>query len=159
MKKIFGIVMTILIAASVACAAMLSSSEEKVEKATTTSSSTQSTNPTRQEKVTTKIVTTDKAKIKESAAITLIENCSAKKLGMSNEVKKRCSFMVASNGEKIKDLYYIKVIAVIKKPHKDADGETIYSFDTKGEYYISYDGTTVLTKDLKNGEYSEIDVD
>ncbi len=157
MKKVFSIAMAMIVAASVACAVMLSSPDEKDEKITT--SSTQSTNPTRQEKVTTKIVTTDDAKIKESAAITLIENCSAKKLGMSNEVKKRCSFMVASNGEKIKDIYYIKVIAVIKKPHKDADGETIYSFDTKGEYYISYDGTTVLTKDLKSGEYSEIDVD
>ena len=55
--------------------------------------------------------------------------------------------MVASDGEEIDGKSYIQVIAAIKKEHKDDDGQITYTFNTKGEYYISFDGNEVLRKD------------
>ena len=55
--------------------------------------------------------------------------------------------MVASDGEEINGKSYIQVIAATKKEHKSDDGQATYTFDTKGEYYISFNGDEVLRKD------------
>mgnify|MGYP000983444737 FL=1 len=96
---------------------------------------------------TTSAVATEKAKIKDADAINYIESYSSKQLGLTENDRAKCSFMVASDGEKINGKSYIQVIAAIKKEHKSNDGQATYTFDTKGEYYISFDGDEVLRKD------------
>lgn len=92
-------------------------------------------------------VATEKAKIKDVDAINYIESYSSKQLGLTEDDRAKCSFMVASDGEEINGKSYIQVIAAIKKEHKSDDGQATYTFDTKGEYYISFDGDEVLRKD------------
>lgn len=92
-------------------------------------------------------VATEKAKIKDADAINYIESYSNKQLGLTEDDRAKCSFMVASDGEEINGKSYIQVIAAIKKEHKSDDGQATYTFDTKGEYYISFNGDEVLRKD------------
>lgn len=92
-------------------------------------------------------VATEKAKIKDADAISYIESYSSKQLGLTENDRAKCSFMVASDGEEINGKNYIQVIAAIKKEHKSDDGQATYTFDTKGEYYISFNGDEVLRKD------------
>lgn len=92
-------------------------------------------------------VSTEKAKIKDADAINYIESYSSKQLGLTEDDRAKCSFMVASDGEEINGKSYIQVIAAIKKEHKSDDGQATYTFDTKGEYYISFNGDEVLRKD------------
>lgn len=92
-------------------------------------------------------VATEKAKIKDADAINYIESYSSKQLGLTEDDRAKCSFMVASDGEEINGKSYIQVIAAIKKEQKSDDGQATYTFDTKGEYYISFDGDEVLRKD------------
>lgn len=92
-------------------------------------------------------VATEKAKIKDADAINYIESYSSKQLGLTEDDRAKCSFMVASDGEEINGKSYIQVIAAIKKEHKSDDGQITYTFDTKGEYYISFNGDEVLRKD------------
>lgn len=92
-------------------------------------------------------VATEKAKIKDADAINYIESYSSKQLGLTEDDRAKCSFMVASDGEEINGKSYIQVIATIKKEHKSDVGQATYTFDTKGEYYISFDGDEVLRKD------------
>ncbi len=96
---------------------------------------------------TTTVSATEKAQIKDADAISYIESYSSEELGLSDKDRAKCSFMVASDGEEINGKSYIQVIAAIKKEHKDDDGQITYTFDTKGEYYISFDGDEVLRKD------------
>lgn len=91
-------------------------------------------------------VATEKAKIKDADAINYIESYSSKQLGLTEDDRAKCSFMVASDGEEINGKSYIQVIAAIKKEHKSDDGQATYTFDTKGEYYISFNGDEVLRK-------------
>lgn len=92
-------------------------------------------------------VATEKAKIKDADAINYIESYSSKQLGLTEDDRAKCSFMVASDGEEINGKSYIQVIAAIKKEHKSDGGQATYTFDTKGEYYISFNGDEVLRKD------------
>lgn len=93
------------------------------------------------------VIVTEKAKIKDADAINYIESYSSKQLGLTDEEKKACSFMVASDGEEIDGKKYIKIIAAIKNEQKGDDGQVTYTFDTKGEYFISFNGDEVLRKD------------
>ena len=102
------------------------------------------------------VIVTEKAKIKDADAINYIESYSSKQLGLTDEEKKACSFMVASDGEEIDGKKYIKIIAAIKNEQKGDDGKTTYTFDTKGEYFISFNGDEVLKK---NGDtYSKLEL-
>lgn len=102
------------------------------------------------------IVATEKAKIKDADAINYIESYSSKQLGLTDEEKKTCSFMVASDGEEIDGKKYIKIIAAIKNEQKGDDGKTTYTFDTKGEYFISFNGDEVLKK--SGDTYSKLEL-
>ena len=106
---------------------------------------------------TTEQMTTDSAVIKEADAINLIESYSDKELGLSAEDRKKASFMVASDGVKIEDDYYIEVVATIKTEHKDGE-KTTYTFDHLGIYYIRYDGKKVMRKDMKSEEAKYVDM-
>ncbi len=110
-------------------------------------------------KESTTAITTDDAKIAENDAISLIESYSDEELGLTKKQREECSFMVAGSGVEIDKEYYINVIATVKTEHKDKKtGEITYTFDDKGNYYISYDGKKILSKDPKSGKYSEMKV-
>lgn len=102
------------------------------------------------------VVATEKAKIKDADAINYIESYSSKQLGLTDDEKKACSFMVASDGEEIDGKKYIKIIAAIKNEQKGDDGKTTYTFDTKGEYFISFNGDEVLKK--SGDAYSKLEL-
>lgn len=102
------------------------------------------------------VIVTEKAKIKDADAINYIESYSSKQLGLTDEEKKACSFMVASDGEEIDGKKYIKIIAAIKNEQKGNDGKTTYTFDTKGEYFISFNGDEVLKK--SGDAYSKLEL-
>ena len=91
-------------------------------------------------------VPTDEAKIKTADAVSYIESYSNKELGLSDYDRARCSFMVASDGEDINGKKYVKVIAAIKHEHKDDNGKSTFTLETKGEYFISFDSSEVLKK-------------
>lgn len=106
-------------------------------------------------------ITTDEAVIFDKDAIDLIKSYSAKELGLTEDEYKECSFMIAESGTEIDGKYYIKVIATEKIANEPNEkGEVTYSFNNKGEYYISYDGKTILQKDMKAEEpsYSKMKV-
>ena len=102
------------------------------------------------------VIVTEKAKIKDADAINYIESYSSKQLGLTDDEKKACSFMVASDGEEINGKKYIKIIAAIKNEQKGDDGKTTYTFDTKGEYFISFNGDEVLKK--SGDAYSKLEL-
>ncbi|MGN0516015.1 hypothetical protein [Eubacterium sp.] len=92
-------------------------------------------------------IPTEEAKIKNADAVSYIEGYSNKELGLSDNDRAKCSFMVASEGEIIDGKKYVKVIAAIKHEHTDDDGKTTFTLETKGEYFISFDSSEVLKKD------------
>lgn len=96
-------------------------------------------------------VSTDEAQIKDNEAIDLVKSFSNDELGLDDETAGKCSFLVQKNGEVIDGENYVKVIAAEKK---EADDGT-YTFDIKGEYYISFNGDTVLKKVNDNYEKLE----
>lgn len=102
------------------------------------------------------IVATEKAKIKDADAINYIESYSSKQLGLTEDDRAKCSFMVASDGEEINGKKYIKIIAAIKNEQKGNDGQVTYTFDTKGEYFISFNGDEVLKK--SGDAYSKLEL-
>lgn len=152
MKKYLSIILCIVVilSAFVACSGKDKGKDNETGGTTTTTTTT-----------TTTALATDAAKIKEADAINLIQSYDAKELGLDKDVIKECSFMVASSGEHIYEQKadYIKVIATIKQAHKDAETKEItYTFDTKGEYYIRFDGKQILSKNVETGEYTEMAV-
>ena len=102
------------------------------------------------------VIVTEKAKIKDADAINYIESYSSKQLGLTEDDRAKCSFMVASDGEEIDGKKYIKIIAAIKNEQKGNDGKTTYTFDTKGEYFISFNGDEVLKK--SGDAYSKLEL-
>lgn len=102
------------------------------------------------------VIVTEKAKIKDADAINYIESYSSKQLGLTEDDRAKCSFMVASDGEEINGKKYIKIIAAIKNEQKGDDGKTTYTFDTKGEYFISFNGDEVLKK--SGDAYSKLEL-
>lgn len=104
-------------------------------------------------------IPTQDAVIKESDAAKFIEESyTAKELGLE-DVESDYSFMVASSGVDIDGENYIKVVAnvITKKDSTTPDGKETFSLETVGEYYISYDGKTILKKDIESGKYSELE--
>lgn len=139
MKKFLAIMMTVCV---IACAFAACSSSDKKEKDTT--------KPEQETVSATVAITTDTAKITDADAVNLIKKqYTAKELGLSQDDYENGSFMISSSGVEYDGNYYVKVINAIKQEHKDDDGNITYTFDTKGEYLISYDGKTILQKDMK----------
>ena len=152
MKKVLIsiICLSIIITAFAACSGGNSGNKETTAAKTTKSA-------------TTKEITTGDAVIAESDAINLIESYSAKELGLTNDEKKTCSFLVKKSGIKYKNNYYVDVIATVKKEHEDTTdkkGKKIktYTFDNKGEYYIRYDGKQILASNDDGKTFRELKV-
>lgn len=144
MKKLFAIALSLIM---IICVFAGCSSTTEEESTSSESTSVTVQNPT------------DDAVIKESDAINFIKEAyTAEELGL-DDVDEEYSFMVASSGVEIDDAYYIKVAANIMEESDvtSDDGKTTYSLTPVGEYYISYDGETVLMKDLDTDEYTKLE--
>ncbi len=104
-------------------------------------------------------IPTKKALIKESDAINFIrESYTEEELGLA-DVEDDYSLMISSSGREIDGEKYV-VIAANVMSQSDVtteDGKPTYSFEMVGEYCISFDGKTVLMKDMKTGEYTELE--
>lgn len=146
MKKILPVIMCLCIAVTCFAACSSTKTDTKAEKTTAAATTEEKAGE----------ITTDKAKITDANAINYIQSYSNEDLGLTKEDLKECKFMVASSGEKVDGAYYVKVIATVPTEHKDKEGKVTYTFDNKGEYYINYEGTKVLKRDVKTGKYSEI---
>ncbi|MBE6720741.1 MAG: hypothetical protein E7571_08855 [Ruminococcaceae bacterium] len=109
-------------------------------------------------------ITTDPAKVKKQDAIDLISSYSAKELGLTKKEKKGCKFLVAGDGIKYKDNYYVKVVAATVVQTKEkvttADGKTGYKTDIDeiAEYLIRYDGQEILGKKTDEKDYKSLTV-
>lgn len=104
-------------------------------------------------------IPTEEAKIKERDAVDFIKTSySEEELGLDKE-KRAYRIMVASSGVEVEGKKYIKVVAnvVVKNDVTQKDGKNTFTMDTIGEYYISFDGKTILKKDMKTNEYSELE--
>lgn len=109
--------------------------------------------------LTTSAIATEEAKIKEGDAVKFIEKSySAKELGL-DKVDKDYSFMVSSSGVDIDGAKYVKVVAnvIVKNDVTTDEGKDTFSMETMGEYYISFDGTKVLMKNMETDEYTELE--
>ena len=131
MKKIITLIICVSILSSMVVLSACSKQAEKTDGQQTTAIQ----------------IPTEEAKIKNADAVSYIEGYSNEELGLSDDDRAKCSFMVASEGEIIDGKKYVKVIAAIKHEHKDDDGKTTFTLDTKGEYFISFDSSEVLKKD------------
>lgn len=143
-KKILAIILSAAVIITVFTACSGNSADETDESST---------------HVTESHIPTQDAVIKESDAAKFIEESySAKELGLE-DVDSDYSFMVASSGVDIEGENYIKVVAniITKKNSTTPDGKETFSLETVGEYYISYDGETVLKKDIESGSYSNLE--
>ncbi len=112
-----------------------------------------------EKEVNTTAVPTEAAKVKETEAIHFIESAYTKEeLGLA-QVDKNYSFMVASNGVEIDGKNYIKVVAnvIVRNDVTTEDGKETFSMETKGEYYISFDGKEVLMKNMENGKFVKLE--
>lgn len=104
-------------------------------------------------------IPTDEAKIKDSEAIDFIKNAYTKEeLGL-DKVEENYSLMIANSAEEIDGVKYIKIAANVmsKNDETSENGKGTYSLNTVGAYYISFDGETVMTKDLATGEYKKLE--
>lgn len=144
MKKVLAIILPVLIlcTAFVACSSDKDGDTGNEGKVSTTAT-----------------IETEKAVIKDEDAIDYIKNAyTAEELGLA-DVDKDYSFMVAKSGVDIDGKKYVKVAANVMSQSDvtTEDGKTTYKLTPVGEYYISFDGKSVLTRDMKTGEYKKLD--
>jgi len=93
---------------------------------------------------------TEQAQVKEADAIEVIRGYSNEQLGINKE---EYTFMVAQQAYVIDGEKFVQVIAAEKTENKDGT----FSITPHGEYYISFDGKTVLKANPEApGEYSKL---
>lgn len=92
------------------------------------------------------------AEISAFDAIEKIKAFSMEKLGLDGK-KEDYKFMVSTKGLTIDKTDYLEVVAsVVAKENEDGS----ISMDTKGDYFVSYDGSKILIRDVKTGEFSAL---
>lgn len=104
-------------------------------------------------------ISTEEAKIKESNAIKFIETqYTAEELGL-DKLDKNYQFMIASTGVEIDGVKYVKVVAnvPVKNDTTAENGQETYSMQTYGEYFISFDGETVMMRNQETGELKKLE--
>jgi hypothetical protein len=109
--------------------------------------------------ITEEVIPTEKAKIKDNEAISYIEQAYTKEeLGL-DKAPDKYTFMVSTSGTEIDGDMYIQVKAVIMTQidTKDKSDKATFTTEVLGEYYISYDGSKVLSKDMQTGDYKKLE--
>ena len=86
------------------------------------------------------------------SAVDIIKEFSAKKLKLDGKLEDY-KFLSSTNEKEIDGKKYIEVVAsVVNKENEDGTVNMI----TKGTYYVSPDGKTVLIKNMKTGKTKEL---
>lgn len=152
MKKALAIILSVLMLGSifVACSADTDTDKETDTKKESSSSVAVST---------TKVIETEQAVVKESDAIHFIEDSyTAKELGL-DKVEDDYSFMVGGSGVEIDGKKYVKIAANVMSQSDvtTEDGKPTYKLTPVGEYYVSFDGKTVLMKDMETNKYKKLE--
>lgn len=163
MKKIILFIMTVVVIVSVfaACSSVSVNNKESESKNTTVSETNKNDNKDNNEttKIVENLVTTAISKIPvEDAEISgydatkLISDKDPKSLGLKGKTEDY-KFMLVSEGKEIDGKNYIEIVAMeTKKENEDGTMDV----ETKGDYFVSYDGKKLLVRDLVTGEFSEI---
>lgn len=141
MKKVLAIILSVLIIGSVFVACSSKKDDDSSKASSTTA-----------------VIETEQAIIKDADALDYIENAYTKEeLGL-DKVEDDYSFMVAGSGVDIDGKKYVKVAANVmsRSDVTTDDGKPTYKLTPVGEYYISFDGKTVLMKNMETGEYSKL---
>lgn len=151
MKKI---ILFILTAVLFACCLSACSAGAADSKATGSSEADASASAAAVQTVPTQEAETpiEEAQLSAAEATEKIKGYSAKQLGLEGKIEDY-KFMVATKGKRIDKEEYIEV-AASKVTAENEDGSV--SMETKGTYFIRYDGKQVLRYDLKTGAYSEL---
>lgn len=155
MKKIVAVLLTVIIVifSFTACSAASDKSAEVTEPTSSSDSNAADAADTHVD-VTYKDSDKDisEASLTESEAVDKIKALSMELLGLEGS-KEDYKFMVATVGKSIEGKDYIEVIAAVVSEEKE-DGTV--DIQTKGTYYISYDGEQLMTEDSSTGELREI---
>lgn len=147
MKKFFAVLLAVIVICTAFVACSKKSDDDKETKQSGESVSASAG------------IATDEAKIKESEAIDFIKTAySEEELGL-DKVKDKYSLMVAQSAIEIEGKKYVKVAANVMSQNDEtnAEGQVTYSLTPVGEFYISFDGKTVLKKDMETGEYTKLE--
>ncbi len=132
-RKIFAVMAALVFIVLAGCSA-----NESADETTTTTTPTQ--------------ITTDNAVIKDADAVNLIKSYSMEELGLEGSYDDY-HFMVGSDGVKVENNYYIKVIA---GKITENESDNTYKIDEIGQYFIRYDASEILVYDKENDEYTKM---
>lgn len=159
MKKVFLIVLCVLLCAGAFTACSSAADDKGAEKSTTVSTeknaeSSEKTSADSDNNSVVKNSDTDfeEAAISDFEAVDKVKNMSMDKLGLSGE-KDDYKFMVSTVGKSIEGKDYFEVVAS-KVTKENEDGSV--NMDTIGTYYVSYDAKTVLCRNAETGEFTDI---
>lgn len=159
MKKITAVLLSVLISALLftACSASDDTQTTTSADTLTTASDDSGSDTSGASDVDVTYADSDKdiseASLTESEAVDKVKALSAEQLGLEGS-KDDYKFMVGTVGKLIDGKDYIEVIAAFVSEENE-DGTV--DIDTKGTYYISYDGEELLIKDSSTGELREIE--
>lgn len=152
-KSIVALLCAMILVVSFSACSNQSDSKSPAEKSATESISSENYENAEN------LVTTKKAEQPiEKAEITSAEACSKisemdiEKLGLKGK-KEDYKFMVASEGRNIEGVDYIEVVAMqVIKENEDGSIST----NSAGDYFVSYDGTKMLIRDMTSGDFSDL---
>lgn len=159
MKKLLALLLSIVVICTSFAACSSDKKEEEGTEGTSVSEKAKAESTTNKPQTNPAAIPTEKAVIKEADAADFIKEAyTEKELGLE-KVEDNYSFMVAQSGAEIEGKKYIKVAANVmsQNEEKSADGKVTYSLTPVGEYYISFDGKTVLMRDMKTKKYKELE--
>lgn len=161
MKKIIISVISILIISVMfaACSQISDNTKKTTDNSETTAAAQSDVSadenvPDKENLITTQIAETplEDADITSAEASEIISGMPLEKLGLEGD-KSDYKFMVSTEGKAIEGTDYIEVIASQVSEEKE-DGSI--SMETKGDYFISYDGKKMLKRDTATGDFSEL---
>lgn len=105
-------------------------------------------------------VVTEGAVIKEMDAVEYIENNYTKEeLGL-DKTEEKYSLMIAGNGVEYEGEKYVKVVANVVTENTSVtaeDGSPTFTMKTISEFLISFDGKTVLKRNLGDKKYTKLE--
>ena len=133
-----------------ATAETTAASDESTTKAS--KDAKESTSATERETTVASKTPIEKAKISTADATDIIKSFPVEKLGLEGKIEDY-RIMVSTTGKVFDGVDYLEVVA--SKVTKENEDGTV-DMDTVGQYFVSYDGSKTLIRDLKTGKVKEL---